>query len=50
MIATARRKSLSEGGTREPSKDKTPSAKAISVAVGIAHPRKVRTSPQLNAT
>ena len=38
-IATAVRKILSCGGTRDPSKASTPIAKAMSVAAGIAHPR-----------
>ena len=39
MIAREVRKTLSEGGILEPNSDKTPSAKAMSVAVGIAQPR-----------
>ena len=38
MMAKAVRKTFSEAGTRLPSSDKTPSAKAMSVAVGIAQP------------
>ena len=39
MMASAVRKTFSEAGTRLPSSDSTPSAKAMSVAVGIAQPR-----------
>ena len=38
IIAKAIKNILREVGTRLPNKDKTPSAKAMSVAVGIAHP------------
>ena len=41
MIASAARKILSEAGTRLPSSEMTPRAKAMSVAVGIAQPRMV---------
>ena len=41
MMASAVRKILSETGTREPNRARTPSANAMSVAVGIAQPRKV---------
>ena len=40
-MATALRKILSETGTRHPSSARTPSAKAMSVAAGIAQPRRV---------
>jgi hypothetical protein len=49
MIASAARNTLSEAGTREPSSDSTPSAKAMSVAVGMAQPRIASTSPWLKA-
>src|ERR1700730_13958649 len=49
MIARASRNTLSDGGARGPSKARTPSAKAISVAVGIAQPRRASSSPQLQA-
>ena len=39
MMASAVRKTFSDAGTRLPSSDSTPSAKAMSVAVGIAQPR-----------
>ena len=38
MMASAVRKTFSEAGTRLPRSDSTPSAKAMSVAVGIAQP------------
>jgi hypothetical protein len=38
MIASAIRKIFSAVGTRLPNSASTPSAKAISVAAGIAHP------------
>ena len=50
MIASAARKTLSEVGTLSPSSDSTPSAKAMSVADGMAQPRSVAGSFQLNAT
>ena len=50
MIASAARKTFSEVGTRGPSSESTPSAKAMSVAVGIAQPRSVAGSPALKAT
>ena len=49
MMASAVRNTLSEVGTRGPSSDSTPSAKAMSVAVGMAQPRMVAASPQLKA-
>jgi hypothetical protein len=39
MMASEVRKTLSELGTREPTRASTPSAKAMSVAVGTAQPR-----------
>ena len=50
MMATAVRKTLSEGGTREPSSMTMPRAKAMSVAAGMAQPRSAVASPALNAT
>ena len=41
MIASATKKTFRDIGTREPSRDKTPIEKAISVAEGIAQPLKV---------
>jgi hypothetical protein len=49
MMASAVRNTLSEVGTREPRSDRTPSAKAMSVAAGIAHPLAVAGSPALKA-
>ena len=40
MIANAARNIFSEAGTREPNRERTRNANAISVAVGIAHPCK----------
>ena len=48
-MARAVRNTLSEAGTRGPSRDSTPRAKAMSVAAGMAQPRKVAGSPQLKA-
>jgi len=45
MMASATRKTLSEAGTRRPSSASTPSAKAMSVAEGIAQPRRVSGVP-----
>ena len=39
MIASDIKNTFSEFGILDPNKDSTPSAKAMSVAVGIAHPR-----------
>ena len=50
MIATAVRNTFSEAGTREPSSIRMPSAKAMSVAVGMAQPRSATASPRLSAT
>ncbi|MDF2598949.1 MAG: hypothetical protein K0Q54_1772 [Methylobacterium brachiatum] len=47
-MATALRKIFSETGTRLPSSARTPSAKAMSVAAGIAQPRRVP-APRLAA-
>ena len=44
-IASVSRKILSRGGTRSPRSESTPSAKAMSVAAGIAQPRSVRDRP-----
>ena len=41
MIASEVRNTFSEFGILDPNSDSTPSAKAMSVAVGIAHPRHV---------
>ena len=41
IIARAVRKTFSEIGTLDPSKDKTPIEKAMSVADGIAQPLRV---------
>ncbi len=49
MIASAARNTFSAAGTRGPSSDITPSAKAMSVAVGIAQPRAVSGEPALKA-
>ena len=46
-MASAARNTLSELGTRGPSSDNTPSAKAMSVAEGMAQPRRVAGSFQL---
>ena len=48
MIANAVKKTFNDNGTRLPSKDKTPSENAMSVAVGIAQPC-VFSEPALNA-
>ena len=45
MIASASRKIFSSAGARGPSSVRTPSAKAMSVAVGIAQPRSVAGLP-----
>jgi hypothetical protein len=47
-IANEVRKIFTLTGTLEPSSDRMPSAKAMSVAVGIAHPYIARLSPLLN--
>ncbi len=47
MTAKAIKKIFNEIGTRLPTKAKTPSAKAISVAAGEAQPGMVIGSPQL---
>ena len=39
-IANEVRKTFKLAGTRDPNKERIPNAKAISVAVGIAHPCK----------
>jgi hypothetical protein len=49
MIASAVRNTSSETGTRGPSSDSTPGAKAMSVAEGMAQPRSFVGSPQLKA-
>ena len=46
-IASAVRNIFNVTGTREPSKAKIPSAKAMSVPVGMAQPRSASGSPQL---
>ena len=46
IIARAVKKTFKEMGTRDPSKDSTPSENAISVAEGIAHPFIVKELPQ----
>ena len=50
MIAMASNRALSATGTREPSRASRPSAKAMSVAAGIAQPRKFSGEPRLSAT
>jgi hypothetical protein len=50
IIASAVRKILSETGTLDPRSAKTPSAKAISVAVGMAQPRSVAGVPAFRTT
>ena len=47
MIASAVRNTLIDIGTRLPSMDSTPSAKAMSVAVGMAQPRNAAGSARL---
>ena len=49
MIASAIRNIFKETGTLLPSSERIPSAKAISVAVGIAHPLSANSSCILNA-
>jgi hypothetical protein len=49
-IASASRKILSEDGILEPSKASTPTAKAMSVAEGIAQPFSATGSAALVAT
>ncbi len=49
MIASEVKNTLSEFGILDPNNDSTPSAKAMSVAVGIAHPRHVSGLCQLMA-
>ena len=49
IIAMAVKNILIESGARLPVKDKTPSEKAMSVAVGIAQPRSATPSPQFAA-
>ena len=48
-IASASRNSLSDGWTREPSRLRTPTAMAMSVATGMAHPA-APSPPALKAT
>ena len=50
IIARAVKKTLSDIGTLDPSNDKIPNEKAISVAEGIAQPLIVSELPQLNKT
>ncbi len=50
MMASASRKIFSEAGMRGPSSASTPTAKAMSVAVGIAQPLSAAGSPVLMAT
>ena len=50
MIAKANKNIFSEGGARDPSKANTPSAKAMSVAIGMAQPRNASVSSKLQAT
>jgi len=50
MIAKANKNIFSEGGAPDPSKANTPSAKAMSVAIGMAQPRNASVSSQLQAT
>ena len=47
MIASESRNSFKLRGTREPSSASTPSAKAMSVAAGIAQPRSATGSEKL---
>ena len=49
IIASAIRKIFSEAGTLRPSMAHKPSAKAMSVAAGMAQPRKAWASPQFTA-
>ncbi len=49
-IASVSRKTLSDGGTRPPTSAITPSAKAMSVAAGIAKSFSVSGLLQLSAT
>ena len=46
IIAKAVKNTFNEIGTLDPSKDKIPREKAISVAEGIAHPFRVSLSPK----
>ena len=46
MIAKAVKKTFRDNGTLFPSKDNTPSEKAMSVAEGMAHPFIVSLSPK----
>ncbi|MCY1309055.1 hypothetical protein D9M70_591100 [compost metagenome] len=45
MIARASRNTRTEAGTARPSKARTPTAKAMSVAVGTAQPRRNSSAP-----
>ncbi len=47
MMASARRNTLSEVGTRGPNSASTPTAKAMSVAAGMAQPCSAVSSVQL---
>ena len=49
MMASAKRKIFSGAGMRGPSSASTPTAKAMSVAAGMAQPRRATASPQLSA-
>ena len=49
MMATAVKKTLSDAGTRLPSRTRMPRAKAMSVAMGIPQPRSATGLPQLIA-
>ena len=49
MMATAVKNTFNDAGTRLPSNTTMPSAKAMSVAAGIAHPCSVAGLPQLMA-
>jgi hypothetical protein len=48
-MASASRKTLRPIGTRAPSSDSTPTAKAMSVAAGIAQPRSATGSVRLQS-
>ena len=48
-MARAVRNTFSDTGTRDPSSASTPSAKAMSVAAGIAQPRSVSGEDQFTA-
>ena len=49
MMATAVRKTFSDAGTRGPGKTTMPMAKAMSVAAGMAQPRRAVASPRLHS-